>query len=74
VIADVIFAAAGVYFEAGYALGMSRPVIWTCRRDRNADMHFNTRQYNHIPWDNAADLNDELYYRIAFELAPTGSR
>jgi hypothetical protein len=64
VIADVTFAAAGVYFEAGYALGMRRPVIWTCRRDRKADMHFDTRQYNHILWDDAADLSNELYYRI----------
>jgi hypothetical protein len=65
VIADVTFAATGVYFEAGYGLGMGRPVIWTCRRDRkSSDMHFDTRQYNHILWDGATDLRDELYYRI----------
>lgn len=34
VIADVTFAPTGVYFEAGYALGIGRPVIWTCRSDR----------------------------------------
>jgi nucleoside 2-deoxyribosyltransferase len=65
VIADVTFAAAGVYFEAGYALGMGRPVIWTCRTDRHrTDMHFDTRQYNHILWESAADLSEQLYYRI----------
>ena len=65
VIADVTFATPGVYFEAGYALGMGRPVIWTCRRDRHkTDMHFDTRQYNHILWDAAADLSEQLYYRI----------
>jgi nucleoside 2-deoxyribosyltransferase len=65
VIADVTFAAPGVYFEAGYALGIGRPVIWTCRADRKAqDMHFDTRQYNHILWDAAADLSEQLYYRI----------
>lgn len=65
VIADVTFAATGVYFEAGYALGMGRPVIWTCRRDRHrTDMHFDTRQYNHILWDAAVDLSEQLYYRI----------
>jgi Nucleoside 2-deoxyribosyltransferase len=64
-IADVTFAATGVYFEAGYALGMGRSVIWTCRRDRHTtDMHFDTRQYNHILWDTAADLSEQLYYRI----------
>jgi hypothetical protein len=65
VIADVTFAPTGVYFEAGYALGMGRPVIWTCRSDRKAqDMHFDTRQYNHILWENSADLSEQLYYRI----------
>lgn len=64
VVADVTGARTGVYFEAGYALGLGRPVIWTCRRDRAADMHFDTRQYNHILWDTAADLGDQLYYRI----------
>jgi nucleoside 2-deoxyribosyltransferase len=65
VIADVTFASTGVYFEAGYALGLGRPVIWTCRSDRKAqDMHFDTRQYNHILWETPAHLLDELYYRV----------
>jgi nucleoside 2-deoxyribosyltransferase len=64
VIADVTGARTGVYFEAGYALGLGRPVIWTCRRDSAKDMHFDTRQYNHILWDSEADLGEQLYYRI----------
>jgi nucleoside 2-deoxyribosyltransferase len=65
VIADVTFAPTGVYFEAGYALGMGRPVIWTCRSDRKGtDMHFDTRQYNHILWETETDLTEQLYYRI----------
>jgi nucleoside 2-deoxyribosyltransferase len=32
VVADVTGARTGVYFEAGYALGQGRPVIWTCPR------------------------------------------
>lgn len=65
VVADVTFAPTGVYFEAGYALGMGRPVIWTCREDRKgSDMHFDTRQYNHILWRTPADLSSQLYYRI----------
>jgi hypothetical protein len=43
---------------------LGRPVIWTCKRARKEDMHFDTRQYNHILWDTAADLGDQLYYRI----------
>jgi nucleoside 2-deoxyribosyltransferase len=62
----VTWARTGVYFEAGYALALGRQVIWTCRRDRaKVDMHFDTRQYNHILWNDAADLQEQLYYRIA---------
>ena len=65
VVADVSYGSQGVYFEAGYALGLGRPVIWTCRRDlEKNDMHFDTRQYNHILWSTADELRDELYYRI----------
>jgi hypothetical protein len=27
-------------------------------------MHFDSRQYNHILWANAAELSEQLYYRI----------
>lgn len=64
IVADVTGARTGVYFEAGYAIGIGRPVIWTCRSDRHVDMHFDTRQYNHILWNDAEDLRDQLYYRI----------
>lgn len=65
VVADVTYARTGVYFEAGYALGLGRQVIWTCRADREKeDMHFDTRQYNHILWSDAANLRDQLYTRI----------
>lgn len=64
VVADVTGARTGVYFEAGYALGEKKPVIWTCKRDRKEDMHFDTRQYNHVLWEDADDLKEQLYYRI----------
>jgi nucleoside 2-deoxyribosyltransferase len=64
VVADVTYASPGVYFEAGYALGMGRHVIWTCRSDHKDDMHFDTRQYNHILWADSADLEKQLYARI----------
>lgn len=65
VVADVTYAPTGVYFEAGYALGHGRQVIWTCREDREKeDMHFDTRQYNHILWQDADHLRKELYVRI----------
>ena len=47
----------GVYFEAGFALGLNIPVIFTCREDDIDKVHFDTRQFNHILW-NDTDLND----------------
>lgn len=54
----------GVYFEAGFALGLGLPVIWTCRKDEIEKVHFDTRQYNHIVWENEEDLYHQLYNRI----------
>ncbi|MCL4475049.1 MAG: nucleoside 2-deoxyribosyltransferase [Nitrospirae bacterium] len=54
----------GVYFEAGYAFGLGRPVIWTCHKDDVENLHFDTRQYNHIVWANESDLKEKLINRI----------
>ena len=55
----------GVYFEAGYALGRNIPVIFTCRASSFRDVHFDTRQYNHIIWETPDDLMERLAQRIA---------
>lgn len=54
----------GVYFEAGYAMGLGKPVIWTCRESDIGEAHFDTRQYNHIVWKDERDLYSKLYRRI----------
>ncbi|MBP1179991.1 hypothetical protein [Methylobacterium sp. PvR107] len=54
----------GVYFEAGFALGLGIPVIWTIRGDQINGLHFDTRQYPHILWNDAADLRTQLHARI----------
>ena len=41
-----------VYFEAGFAFGLSIPVIYTCRNDMFNKLHFDIRQYPHIDWNN----------------------
>lgn len=41
----------GVYYEAGFAHGLNIPVIFTCRADLVEKVHFDTRQYNHITWE-----------------------
>ena len=54
----------GVYFEAGFALGLNLPVIWTCRKDDMKDLHFDIRQYNTIDWETPEDLALRLQRRI----------
>jgi hypothetical protein len=54
----------GVYFEAGFALGLNIPVIWTCKDTSLKDIHFDTRQYAHIVWKDPLDLYIQLKNRI----------
>ena len=55
----------GVYYEAGFAHGIKIPVVFTCRADMINDVHFDTRQFNHIRWEDPEKLKDELMNRIA---------
>jgi hypothetical protein len=66
VVADFTGHRAGVYFEAGFAMGLALPVIWTCRKDHMGDLHFDVRQYNCIEWDpeRLDVLASRLQYRI----------
>jgi len=54
----------GVYFEAGFASGLGIPVIWTCRSDLIDQVHFDTRQFNHIVWKTPSELRTKLSARI----------
>ena len=56
----------GVYYEAGFAYGLGREVIYTCRKDFVGALHFDTRQYNHIVWeeDKLSDFRQNLQNRI----------
>lgn len=64
VVADFTNNAAGVYFEAGFGLALGKTVIWSVREDHLKDVHFDTRQYNHIVWKDPADLRIRLRDRI----------
>ena len=54
----------GVYYEAGFAEGIGIDIFWTVRAQSIKDLHFDTRQYNHIVWTNPADLREKLKNRI----------
>jgi hypothetical protein len=62
---DYGVARGGVYYEAGYAQALGVPVIWTVRADQINDVHFDTRQYAHITWNEPDGLDAALYQRIA---------
>jgi hypothetical protein len=64
VLADFTGQRQGVYFEAGFGLGLNIPVIWSCRQDWLEKGHFDTRQYNHIVWTDPSDLREQLEARI----------
>ena len=63
-VADVTGQKPGVYFEAGFAMGLGQPVIWCCRNDDLSKVHFDTRQYNHIVWETPDRLREQLRDRI----------
>lgn len=64
-VADVTQQRPGVYFEAGYALGLGLPVFWCVRSDDLKNVHFDTRQYNHIVWENEQSLFDQIYLYVS---------
>ena len=65
-VADFTENRGGVYFEAGFALGLGLPVVWLCREADLKKVHFDTRQYNFIGWepDRLGELRDRLKNRI----------
>ena len=64
VVADFTDQKHGVYFETGFAMALGRPLIWMCRDDDKANLHFDTRQYPHILWADKIDLRAQLTNRI----------
>ena len=63
-VADFTGNRGGVYFETGFALGLGLPVIWCVRDSDLENVHFDTRQYNHIAYTNSSDLHAKLLNRI----------
>jgi hypothetical protein len=64
VIADYTQQVNGVYFEAGFALGLGLTVIPTCREDEMKGLHFDIRHLNTLPWKEPRELAENLTKRI----------
>jgi nucleoside 2-deoxyribosyltransferase len=63
-IADFTGQRGGVYFEAGFMLGLGRQVLWVCEHQELDRVHFDTRQYNFIDYTDVSDLERRLQMRI----------
>ncbi|MFC5603159.1 hypothetical protein [Sporosarcina koreensis] len=64
VIADLTGHRNGVYYEAGFAKGLNKQVIFTCRADDFGNSHFDVKQINTIRWENEWILEERLRKRI----------
>jgi len=74
-IADLTHDNSGVYWEAGFATGLNKPVIYTCRFDKTDIIHWDTNHRKYIPWnpDNPTQAVEELKSVIRATL-PTEAR
>jgi nucleoside 2-deoxyribosyltransferase len=80
-IADLTYARPSVYYEAGYAFGTGKPVIYMARRDHfhskvddlsgNFRVHFDLQMKNIIAWDQPNEsCKNRLQKRLRHVLAP----
>ena len=64
IVADFTRQRQNVYFEAGLALGLGRPVVWTCHCDAFDTLHFDTKPFNFVRWSTPTELREKLTDRI----------
>jgi len=69
-ISDFTHQRQNVYFEAGYALGLGIPVIYTCHKNDMSSRHFDTRHFPHISYDSPEQLKKELINKIEAWITP----
>jgi hypothetical protein len=74
-VADATGLRPSVFYEAGLAEGLGKPVFWTCRKDLldGKALPFDTRQFPHTDWTNADDLKTKLQPILEYRLL-TGRR
>lgn len=63
-VADFTGMKGGVYFEAGFALGLGRSVFWATKADDLPNIHFDTNHYQHIVWKTHDELREKLQEKI----------
>ena len=74
VVADFTHGDAGVrgsvYYEVGFAHGLGKPVIFTCREDQLSELQFDIRNFQHLAWTEPDDLRDRLAEQIKSLVGP----
>jgi len=65
IVADVTDERPNVYFEAGFAMALNKPVIWSVREDQKDKLHFDTRQFPHLIWKDPGGLAMQIEDLIA---------
>lgn len=63
-VADFTYHKNGVYFESGYALGLGKPIIYTCQEEEFEKSHFDIKQLQHIIYKDPNDLEKKLFDKI----------
>jgi hypothetical protein len=69
VLADLTHHSNGAYWEAGFAEGLGKPVIYLCRRDKKDSTHFDTNHHLTIVW--AKDTIQEDMERLKATIRAT---
>ena len=64
VVVDLTLHRPNVYYEAGFAGGIGKPIIFTCRAYDTGERHFDIRQFNCLDWADPGDLARRLKSRI----------
>jgi nucleoside 2-deoxyribosyltransferase len=55
----------GVYFEAGFALGLGKPIIYACEyNDFKENSHFDLKPFQHILYNDVQELGEQLKAKI----------
>lgn len=54
----------GVYFEAGFAVGLGIPVIYTCEKKEFEGAHFDIKQLQQIIYETPEELQEKLQAKI----------
>jgi len=60
VVADFSGERPNAYFEAGFAKGLGREIIWCCREADVGKLHFDIRHYGFVVWKDSDDLRQRL--------------